>query len=47
MSPGFIRGHKEKKGRQPNEQKRKRSSEAIKGRTDNPMDKRERGHKRP
>jgi hypothetical protein len=38
---GGIRGHKEKKDRQPNGQKREGSSEAIK-RTDNPMDKRER-----
>ena len=44
---GVIRGHKEKKDRQPNGQKRKGSSEAIKRRTDNPMDKRERGHQRP
>jgi hypothetical protein len=40
-----IRGHKEK-DRQTNAPKRKESSEAIKRRTDNPMDKRERGHKR-
>jgi hypothetical protein len=44
---GVIRGHKEK-DRQPNGQKRKGSLEAItKRRTDNPMDKRERGHQRP
>jgi hypothetical protein len=43
---GFIRGHKEK-DRQPNGQKRKESSEAIKRRrTDNQMDKGERGHQR-
>jgi hypothetical protein len=40
---GGIRGHNEK-DRQANGQKRKGSSEAIKRRTDNPMDKRERGH---
>jgi hypothetical protein len=43
---GVIKGHKEKKGRQPNGQKRKGSSEPIK-RTENPMDKREKGHQRP
>jgi hypothetical protein len=44
---GLIRGHKEKKGRQANGQKRKGSSEAIKRRrADNPMEKRERGHQR-
>jgi hypothetical protein len=38
-----IRGHKEKKDRKPNGQKRKVSSEAInRRRTDNPMNKRER-----
>jgi hypothetical protein len=42
-----MRGHKEKKDRQPNGKKRKGSAEAIKRRTDNPMDKRERGHQRP
>jgi hypothetical protein len=41
-----IRGHKEKKGRQPNGEKRKGSSEVIKRRTDNPMDRRERGYQR-
>jgi hypothetical protein len=40
---GIIRGDKEK-DRQPNGPKRKGSSETIKKRTDNPMDKRERGH---
>ena len=45
---GVIRGHKDKNDRQPIGQKRKGSSEAIKRRrTDNPMDKRERGHQRP
>ena len=43
---GVIGGHKEK-NRQPNEKKRKGSSEAIKRRTDNPMNKRERAHQRP
>ena len=43
---GVIRGDKDK-DRQPNGPKRKESSEAIKRRTDNPMDKRERGHQRP
>jgi hypothetical protein len=43
---GVIRGHKEK-DRQPNGQKTKGSSEAIKRRrADNPMEKRERGHQR-
>jgi hypothetical protein len=44
-----IRGHKEKKDRQSDGQKRKgSSSEVIKRRgTDNPMDKRERAHQRP
>ena len=42
-----IRGHKEKKGRYPNGQKRKGSSEAIKRRTENTMNKRERAHQRP
>jgi hypothetical protein len=42
---GVIRGHKE--DRQPNGPKRKDSSEAIKRRTDNSMDKRESGHQRP
>jgi hypothetical protein len=42
---GVIRGHKEK-DRQPNGPKRKGSSEVIKRRTDNAMDKRERGHQR-
>jgi hypothetical protein len=38
---GVIRCHKEKKGRHPNGQKRKGSSDAIKRRRiDNPMDKR-------
>jgi hypothetical protein len=32
-----IRGHKEKKGRQANGQKRQGTSEVIKRRTDNPM----------
>jgi hypothetical protein len=41
-----IRGHKKKKDRQHNGQKRKGSSEAIKRRTDNPMNKRERAHQR-
>jgi hypothetical protein len=45
---GVIRGHKEKKGRYPNGQKRNVSSKVIKRRrTDNPMDKRERVHQRP
>jgi hypothetical protein len=45
---GLIRGHKEKKDRQPNGQKRKGSSEAIKRRrTENPMNTRERAHQRP
>jgi hypothetical protein len=39
---GVIRGHKE--DRKPYGQKREGSSEAIKRRTDNPMEKRERGH---
>jgi hypothetical protein len=40
-----IRGHKE--DRKPNGQRRKGSSEAIKRRTENQMDKRQRGHQRP
>jgi hypothetical protein len=39
---GLFRGHKEK-NRQPNGQKKEGSSEVIMRRTDNPMDKRERG----
>ena len=43
---GVIRGHKEK-DRQPNGEKREESSKVIKRRrTDNTMDKRERGHQR-
>jgi hypothetical protein len=43
---GVIRGHEEKKDRQPDGQRRKgSSSEVIKRRgTDNPMDKGERAH---
>jgi hypothetical protein len=43
---GVIRGHKEK-DRQPNGQKRKGSSDVIKRRTNNPIDKRDRCHQRP